>query len=163
DVDCDARPCAPRTPIESAAASTIRGLDANRDCGRTLIRCLPSAFQVNDRFDVMRLREHIKCGERVNSITAEGKLFQITSERSGIARHVANLFWAQLNYASNNTRFSAGARRIKQKKIGPAQFEVLFQPAGNILVCNLSIADARSRQVSARKFSRHDVTFNANS
>src|SRR5206468_12400410 len=135
-VDCDARLYAPKIPIESAAASTIKGLDANRDCGRTLIRCLPSAFQVNDRFDVMRLREHIKCSERVNSITTVGKLFQITRERRGIARHVANVLRAQLNYASNNTRFSAGAGRIKQKKIRPAQFEILFQPARDILVCN---------------------------
>ena len=46
--------------------------------------------KMNYAFHVMRLREQIKCGERVKSVAAANKLFQIACERRRIAGDIAD-------------------------------------------------------------------------
>ena len=53
--------------------------------------CSVFARKMNYRFHVVRLREHIKCGNRVKSVAAGNELFEVACERRGIARDIADL------------------------------------------------------------------------
>ena len=46
--------------------------------------------KMNYAFHVMRLREHVKCGERVKSVATGDKLFQVACKRRWIARDIAD-------------------------------------------------------------------------
>ena len=68
---------------------------------------------MNYRFDMMRLREHIKCGDRFKRVAANDQLPEITREGRRIARDVADAFWFQVEYARDYARLCAGTRRIE--------------------------------------------------
>jgi hypothetical protein len=69
--------------------------------------------QIHNRFDMMSLREHIKCGEGVKRISACNYFAKIARQRRWIARDIADLLWLKLQNSVNNSRFSARARRVE--------------------------------------------------
>ena len=71
---------------------------------------------MNYRLDVMSLREHIKCAERVKRISACNYFAKIARQRRRIARHVADLLWTKLQDSVNNSRLGAGAQ-VSQAKL----------------------------------------------
>ena len=73
--------------------------------------------QINNRFDVMSLREHIKYGDGVKRISACNYFAKISRQRRRITRDVADSFWPNLQNAVNDSRFSAGTRRVEQKEV----------------------------------------------
>src|SRR5256885_849632 len=67
--------------------------------------------EVRDSFDVMRLREHIKCSDGVKSIFVFEQNFQVARKRRGVAGDVSDAAGTEAFDADDGLRFCPCARR----------------------------------------------------
>src|SRR5205085_2035321 len=114
-------------PPANEAAQTRSGARAKCIRGSSAI-VFGSTAEMNYRFDMMSLREHIKCENRVKRISACNYLAKIAGQRGRIARDVADAFRLQFKNAGDNARLSACARRVEQHKIKRSKPRVMFVP-----------------------------------
>src|ERR1043165_4291072 len=77
-------------PLAVDAARINRGARARDTCGSSVVACDSSAAEMNYRFDVMSLREHIKRDDGINTISARPSLTKIARPPGARARHATN-------------------------------------------------------------------------
>src|SRR2546427_4911281 len=111
---------------------------------------------MSNSFYVMRLREHIKCGDGVKSVLAGDQLFQIARKRCRIAGDVTDTPRPEFENACDYARLSARTRRVEKKIIELASFFTgavkpvagrAIEPRSDVQIYDLSIRKIGSGQI----------------
>jgi hypothetical protein len=70
-----------------------------------------------NRFDVMGLREHIKCRDGAECVLAFEQFTEVTREGCGVARDIGDALWPKGKDAVCGTFLKSGARRVQQHEV----------------------------------------------
>src|SRR5688572_25708526 len=99
---------------------------------------------MNDRFDVMRLRKHIKRGDGLDRISILNETLQVAGKNRRVARHVRNMPGPESDKARHHFLLRAKPRRIEQYEIEVA-LHYIGKISSDILSTNFQVCQPCGR------------------